>query len=265
MASASRERDREWLRRELQTCEYQELLRDLQSSEHFWRQFETWAEVIAFMRAGTSKDPLKDEVLRPVFRAHRENRDPRWRTILLEIFWPGLLVRSGKERHLDKDDPDELWQTIVCTFLRVIDRLDVNRRPERLVQKVMNDTIHDLRYEYRRRRNRAYREEATEPERIEWLAGGVDGIGFEILCRREAVEQEISRLREHLDAGRISNANYLLLVATRVHGMSVPDYARDAGLDYEVAKKRRQRAEAAIQRFEEKLTWSRGDMSPSAL
>ncbi len=251
MASGARDRDRECLERQLRTGEYQALLRGLQQTECFLEQFESWSDVIAFMRAGSSRDPRKDEVLRPIFRAYRDGRDSRWRTVLLMVFWPGLVARWGKERHLDEDDPDELWQTIACVFLRVIDRVDVDRRPARLVQKVVNDTIHDLRYEYRRRRNRAYREEAAEPERIEWLAGGVDGIGFEVLCRREAVEQYVSRLRSHRDSGRISDDAYYLLVATRVNGMSLADCARDVGLDYEVAKKRRQRAEAAMRRHEE--------------
>jgi len=253
MASASRDADREWLEREVQTREYQALLRDLQGTDCFLQQFESWSDVIAFMRAGSSRDPLKDEVLRPIFRVYREGRDPRWRTVLLMIFWPGLVARLGKEHHLDPDDPEELWQTIACVFIRVIDRIDVGRRPERLVQKVVNDTIHDLRYEYRRRRNRAYREDAAEPERLEWLAGGIDGISFEVLCRREAVEQYVSKLRDHCDSGRISSDDYDLLLATRVNGMSLSEYARAIGLNYEVAKKRRQRAEAAVRRHEESL------------
>ncbi len=37
-----------------------------------------------------------------------------------------------------------------------------------------------------------------------------------------------------------------LLVGTRVYDSPLADYARKAGLDYELAKKRRQRAEARI-------------------
>ena len=53
-----------------------------------------------------------------------------------------------------------------------------------------------------------------------------------------------------MDAGRITTADGLLLIGTRVYGTSVADYARDTGVAYQVAKKRRQRAEAAIGRFE---------------
>jgi len=61
---------------------------------------------------------------------------------------------------------------------------------------------------------------------------------------------EIKRLKEHMQAGRITEADFFLLVGTRVYGRSIAHYARAVGLNYQVAKKRRQRAEAAIRRFE---------------
>ena len=76
------------------------------------------------MRSGTSKDPRKDEVLRPILPAHAEDEDPRWRTILLAIFWPGLESIHFRKTRLGSD-PDERWQTIVWTFLQVFCRIDV--------------------------------------------------------------------------------------------------------------------------------------------
>jgi hypothetical protein len=249
VAIPSRDQDRERLEQELQTGEYQKLLRTLQKKEPFLRQFSTWADVIAFMRNGTSTDPRKDEVLRPIFTAHAGDEDPRWRAVLLAIFWPGLESIHYQKRGWDAD-PDERWQNITWTFLQVLCRIDVTRRPDRLVQKVFNDTVHHLHDEYRRAWNRTNREFTAEPEEIDALAGGVEGIDFAAVELREAQEIEINRLREHLDAGRITEADFLLLVGTRVYGQSLADYAREAGLDYQVAKKRRQRAEAVIRRFE---------------
>ena len=214
------------------------------------RQFGTWRDVVAFMRCGTSDDPRKDEVLRPIFETHTDDGDPRWRTILLVIFWPGLESIHFQKRGWDQDS-DERWQNIVWTFLHVLCRVDVRRRPDRLVQKVFNDTVHHLYDEYRRAWNRAKREVATDPEEINALAGGIEGIDLAEIERRELQEIEIKRLREHAEAGRISGVDFLLLVGTRVYGKSIADYAREAGLAYQVAKKRRQRAEAAIRCFEE--------------
>jgi len=244
-----RDEDRERLEQDLQASAYQALLRKLQREHLFFRSFRTWADVIAFMRNGTSTDPRKDEVLRPIFAAHAGDEDPRWRAVLLAIFWPGLESIHYQKRGWDAD-PDERWQNITWTFLQVLCRIDVKRRPDRLVQKVYNDTVHHLHDEYRRAWNRTNREFTAEPEEIDALAGGVEGIDFAAVELREAQEAEIERLREHLDAGRITEADFLLLVGTRVYGQSIADYARGAGLDYQVAKKRRQRAEAVIRRFE---------------
>lgn len=242
--------DRERLERELEGSAYLALLRKLQRKHLFFRRFRTWADVIAFMRDGTSTDPRKDEVLRPIFEAHAQDEDPRWRTILLTVFWPGLASIHFQKRNWDADS-DERWQNIAWTFLQVVCRIDLTKRAHRLVQKIFNDTVHRLHDEYRRAWNRSNREFTAEPEEIDALAGGVEGIDFAGIELREAQEIEIERLREHLDAGRITEADFLLLIGTRVYGKSVADYAREAGLDYQVAKKRRQRAEAVIRRFEE--------------
>ncbi len=249
MASPSRDRDRKRLEQELQSTNYNELLRGLQRKEPFLRQFLTWADVIAFMRDGTSTDPRKDEILRPIFEAHAQDGNPHWRTILLVIFWPGLESIHFQKLRWDPDQ-DERWQNVVWTFLQVLCRIDVRRRPDRLVQKVFNDTVHRLHDEYRRAWERANREVTAGPEEIEALAGVTAGVGTSGIELRQAQENEIGRLRQHKEAGHITEADFLLLVGTRVYGQSVADYARVAGLDYQVAKKRRQRAEAAIRRFE---------------
>jgi hypothetical protein len=242
--------DLERLVRELQGAAYQVLLGRLQSAYLFLRQFRTWVDVIAFMRSGTSADPRKDEVLRPILAAHGEDQDPRWRVVLLVVFWPALRSIHRQKRRWDAD-PDERWQNITWTFLQVLCRIDVKRRPDRLVQKVFNDTVHHLYDEYRSLWLRAKREIPADPERIRKLARRVEGIDFPGIELREAQRVEIERLREHLVSGRISEPDFLLLVGTRIYGKSVADYAREAGLAYQVAKKRRQRAEATIRRVEE--------------
>jgi len=251
MASVSREHDRARLEQELQTDEYQCLLGTLQQHDPFLRQFKTWADVIAFMRCGTSIDPRKDAILRPIFAAHAHDQDPRWRAILLVIFWPGLTSIHFQKRGWDADQ-HERWQNIVWVFLQVICRVDVTRRSGRLVQKVFNDTVHRLHDEYRRAWHHANHELSTSPEGLNALTGNHDGINLASIEVREAQELEIQRLCNHLEAGRISEEDYFLLIGTRVYGQSVADYAREEGLDYQVAKKRRQRAEAAIHRFEQR-------------
>jgi hypothetical protein len=252
VAYLSRNRDRERLEQEIQSREYRELLHELQRKESFLRHFETWAEVIAFMRRGTSLDPRKDEILRTVFEAHAGDRDSRWRTILLVIFWPGLEGIHFKKLFWDPQYPDDLWSSIVWAFLEVVCRVDVKRRSERLVSKIVNDVFHRLNDEYRRIWARMKRETNVEQEEFEALAGGVEDPGFAEVEFREQQEVEVRRLRKHMEEGRISEADFLLLVGTRVYGRPLADYAREARIAYEAAKKRGQRAERVIRRFEEK-------------
>ena len=246
----SRHSDRQRLEQLLATDDYQALLNRLRQEAPALSAFCTWADVVAFMQA-ERQDPRKDDVLRALFHAHTQSTDPRFRTILLILFWTALLSIHHQKRSWDAD-PDELWQNITWTFLQVLCRIDLTKRPCRLAQKVYNDTIHHLHDTYRHSWNRAQRETPAEPERIIELAGAVSGIDVADIEQRQEHEQELAQLRAHVAAGRLSEADYLLVVGTRKYVQSVADYARQNGLDYQVAKKRRQRAEAAIRQFETK-------------
>ncbi len=248
---ASRDLDREQIQEQLQTAEYHTLLRVLHRGYSFLRRFHTWADVLTFMRSGTSQDPLKDEVLRPILKSHNEDEDPRWRVILLAIFWPGLESIHFQKRDWDPDQENR-WQDIVWVFLQVLCRIDVVQRPSRLVQKVFNDTAHRLHDMYRRSSAQTDLEVPAEPEEIEFLAGGTEDVAFVAFEFREEKEPEIRQFRTHLEAGRLSEGDFLLLVGTEVYGLSVANTARLAGLNYQLAKKRRQRALTIIRRFMEK-------------
>jgi hypothetical protein len=215
------------------------------------QQFGTWRDVIAFMRAGTSRDPRKDEILRPILAAHGADQDYRWRTILLVIFWPGLVSIHHKKCYWDEDEPDELWQRIYWAFHESICRIDLKRRQDRLVQRIYNSTVHRLHDEYQRVWKRAKREIATDPDELDEFPYEDVAIDLdEMIDARATLAREVSRLRRHLNAGRINEADFLLIIATRIYGKSIVEYARETGLDYELVKKRRQRVEAAIGRFE---------------
>lgn len=246
MAHAGHEKDRKKLETEIEGREYAALLRDLQAgAREFPRHFSSWRDVLAFMRGGTSDDPRKDEILVPIFEAHRSDQDPRWRAILLAIFWPGLDSIHRKKGGWDNDG-DELWQNVLWVFLRVVCKVDPVKRPRRLVQKVINDTLHDLYEEYSERWD--HPETPTDPDDLSLLAGGHDDIDYERIDLRLAQEAEMERLRLLLTSGLIEEDGFLLIVGTRVYGKSMADYAREMGLDYELARKRRLRAESVLRR-----------------
>jgi len=94
------------------------------------------------------------------------------------------------------------------------------------------------------------REVATDPDELEKLVGAVEGIDLDAMDAWEVRQAEVVRLRSHMKAGRISEADFHLIVGTRLYGKLVREYAAEAGISFEAAKKRRQRAEAAIRRYE---------------
>lgn len=242
---SNRDHDREMLEQEVGGENYAALLLKLQETEPFLRQFGGWTDVIAFMRGGTSDDPRKDDVLRPILAAHTADQDARWRTILMVVFWPGLDSIATRKRRWDGDE-EERWQNVVWAFLQVVCKTDPAKRRDRFVQKIVNDTLGKFYDDYRLSWNRDEREVATDPGMFENLAGVDETPIFEDLDRRLAQDAEIGRLRSHLDAGRIKEADFLLLVGTRVYGKTAAESGREIGMNAGQARKRRQRAEAAI-------------------
>jgi hypothetical protein len=241
----SRDRDREQLERELQTDEYQELLQHIQQAAPFLRQFKTWARVLAFMRPGKTRNRQRDQVLRPILRRYRKHRDPRLASVLLAVFWPGLQSIQYRKRGWD-EDAQERWQNVASAFFTAISRVDVRKRPERLAQKIHNDTIHHLHGHYARLWSREEHELLVDPAMFDTVAGPPRTPDLKAFDEQKARARKLKRLRRHLKAGWIKEADFLLLVSTRIYGQSVAEYARQVGLSYEAAKKRRQRAEAAI-------------------
>ena len=214
---SDRDQDRERLEQEVGGETYTVLLRQLQRTHSSFRRFGTWTDVIALMRAGSSEDPAKEAVLLAILQARAEDKDPRWRAILLAIFWPGLDAIHNRKEGWDADE-DERWQNVLWAFLQAVCCLDVSKRTDHLVQRIINTTIHRLHDEYRRVWNREERETPTDPEQFEELVGGGDEPDFDAIDLRSKQDAEIERLRAHADAGRISDADFLLLVGTRVYG-----------------------------------------------
>jgi hypothetical protein len=247
---SNRNHDRKRLEQELGGETYTSLLRQLHEAHAFLRRFGDWTDFIAFMREGTSDDPPKEEALLAILKTHAADRDPRWRAVLLAVFWPGLDSIFNRKKHWDTD-ADERWQNVQWAFLQTVCRLNVRRRTDSLVQRLVSGTIHRLHDEYRRVWRLGERETATDPEQLEELLEGGEELDFDAMDLRSKQDAEIKRLREHADAGRISEADFLLLVGTRVYGKSAAQYARETGMSCDLARKRRLRAEAAIRRAEE--------------
>jgi hypothetical protein len=258
MADSSRTHEWARIESEIQGLGYQQMLHELTRDQLVMRHLDTWTEVVNFMRKGGSDDPAKNQILRCIFQAHCADQNPRWRTVLLAIFWPALISIHWQKRHWDAD-PENRWQNIIWTFLRVICRLNPVLRPERLVQKVFNDTVHYLHDEYRCQWDQSTSEAVMDPEDMSELQGEAD-IDYTAIESRLSQAKEIERLRVHYEENRLHEEDFLLLIGTRVYGQSMSDYAKAAGLNYQTAKKRRQRAETLIRKFEQENPASKPDV-----
>ena len=254
MSSLPKDKERKQLEQELHSIEYQSLLQRLQQEYPFYRDFSSWVDVLIFMRAGTSRDSLKDKVLRPILTAHAQDNDYHWRTVLLVVFWPGLKSLCIRSRSWDWSS-DELWANAVWAFFEGVCGLNLTKRSERLVQKLINDTASNLKSQYRSEQERAAFEIPTDPELLEYLAGGQEDFSLMAVDFLDEQDAQVRRFRQHLQAGLISNIDFDLLVGTFVYGRCLRECAEEAGLSYQAAKKRRQRAVfviSHIEKFQEK-------------
>lgn len=237
--------ERDELMREVGKEQYQETFTKLRQDSESLSGFSDWGEVVAFLRRGSAKDPGKDAVLLSIVKSHGKSEDPRWRTVLLLIFWPGILSICRKRRRLD-EDAEELLQTAVCAFLRALVTLDTSCRHDHIVRRIMNATTHRLYEEYERTGRHAGSLIPTDPDELDDLVGTADDAVFIEAERRMRMGAYVGHLRQQVLAGRISQADCELLTATRLEGKSAAQYARDNAMPVEAVRKRRLRAEAAM-------------------
>lgn len=249
MGRRTSDRDHDRLLLALGASSYARLLQHSRESLNCLSQFESWAEVVSFMCDRQSPVERKDEVLRWILTALADSRDPRWQAPLLAFMWPALRAIQIRRRLWDPD-PEELWQNILACYCHVVRTIDVNRRSERIALKLYNDTGRRLYDRYGGLWKRLRQEMPTDPETLDRVQGPGEAVVLARLEQRERQEGALARIRGHVVAGRISEQDCYLIIATRLCGTSLADYARASGISYETAKKRRQRAEAVLRRFE---------------
>jgi hypothetical protein len=236
-----RRQEYERLLGELHNEGYRSLLLKLQNEHPFLTRFSDWEAVVSFVHEGLYEDSRIDEILRPIFESHRQDGDPRWRNVLMVVFWPALEGIHMQRRGWDPD-PEERWQNIVWTFLEYVSGVDMSARRDHLVRKVYNDTAKRLYEGYRKRAG--WQETQLDEEMEERLVDEVVETAEERL--RNVRRVQVEKLKTYRRSGLIDKEDLLVLIATRVYGRSLADYARERGMGYDMARKRRKRAEEAI-------------------
>jgi hypothetical protein len=234
---------------EVRSAGYVELLRDVQTRHRAFQQFAAWNDLLKFMANPSADEALKNELLRTALEAFKTGGDCRWSTILLAIFWPGLESLCLRRQSWSADQ-DEIWQIAVTAFLETLRRVDTTKRTQRLVQKIINDTAHHLYDQFARGWRKAKHEVLADWDALQGLSA--DRLHYEPnrLHMMDAYDAAAWRLWLHVMEGRLSEDDYRLVVGTRIYGYSLNDFADALGESYEALKKRRQRAESCIRKYE---------------
>ena len=196
-------------------------------------------------RAPGFTEETADKVLAAVFAVPLGLRRQDWQTLLGYLCRPVLIAvfhRCGQW----STDHNDLWNDVQWCFVYVVAHLDVTKRRERIAQKIYNDTYNRLFKERKREWVYAKSEQpADDPEKLpehhtdyrDELDEYLDS-QQESHLRTEAILNALALLRQ---SGRLSERDYLLLVATEVYGQTVANAAVDYGKSSGAAKKQRQR------------------------
>jgi hypothetical protein len=198
----------------------------------------------------SADEDRKNELLRVILEARQADSDSRWTVVFLAIFWPGLESLCVR-RQSWTTDLDELWQSTVTAFLETLRRIDLGQRSTRLVQKIINDTAHRLHDEFLRSWHTTNGVSTVEEEELQELSDDRTSRRPNRLHVMSPHDAATWQLRLHVTEGRISEDDYRLIVGTRIQGYSLADFADATKANYQTLKKRRQRAEACIRKFEQ--------------
>jgi hypothetical protein len=210
----------------------------------------------ASLRRWTQRNDLTTEAadlcLRPILQALTVSLDTYWREVLFYLFWPDLGRTAGRLRRLDRD-PDRLGSQTCWAFVQCIHRIDVEMRLSRLGLKILNDVQHDVRSSYSRDAERNRRCISVDVPLGEngrgVLSFGTSDIQYAAFDLQHDRSWAIAKLRALVRSGQLARADFLILVGCHLYGRGLEEMAARLGLNYEAAKKRRQRAVNHLNKF----------------
>jgi len=245
-----REKNRVQLEREIRTETYQTLLQHLQTNTPSFHRYQSWLDVAIHFQEFDFDDPGSDPLLKPVLEAHQRDGDAKWRKILLVMFWH-LLIRLHRSHSRWLPDDEARWSELYWHFDRAVCRIDPERRPERLAQKLFNDTKHGLYETCIKERgwtnnNRSLTCRSDNDEDSNEVEIACTDPSYREVEERLDLQVDIALLRSYRDRGLINETEFHLIIGSRIYGRPLRELAHEVGLGYEAARKCCQRANARI-------------------
>lgn len=186
----------------------------------------TGSELLAVLHDRAVAPDIKDDVLAALLRVARH--DVAAVSMLVVSLLPGLRVLANR---LGRSAPvDDVWSELLLQFTAHVRRYDLNRRPRRIAANLLLDSFsHTLTWVQRERR---------------WQASRTDLDEASFLRTEDPAASSI--VSDALRQGVLTPDDATLLVSTHVGGFALAEGAQLLGLNYEAAKKRRQRAQYAL-------------------
>lgn len=215
----------------------------------------------ASLRRWTQRNDLTAEAadlcLRPILQALKFGLDAYWREVMFYLFWPDLGRTACRLSRLDRDQ-DRLGSQTCWAFLQCIHRIDVERRTSRIGLKILNDVQHDVRSIYSRDAERNRRCISMDVPLGENGRGvmslGASDIQYAAFDLQHDRSWAMAKLRALVRSGRLSRADFLIIIGCHLYGRTLEEMAERQGLAYETAKKRRQRATAHLEKLAPELS-----------
>lgn len=226
---------------------FRPLLQEITRTNAAFAAYPTWGAVATALNANHLSVADEDALLTPLVLAYARTAEERWATILCGVSFRWL-VASHARRARWHDDADEVWQELMVAFLDVCRRVAKRGQIGRIRHQVLCQTQHRLHDACARR----WRLEAPEvvtagaelPERSDPREEPRRRDAR--LDLRDLQERGTAQYHQQQAAGIIDTLDVAILVGTRLHGRTVAEEAARLGIGVECAKKRRQRAEAAL-------------------
>jgi len=243
-------------------CAY---FKTLKSTQPLLATFDDLAAMATAFESGYVSFEDQDAIVLDLIREFQERPSEHLHHLLLKLFWKGL-DHLYRVRRIRVGDDDGLWNDIVESFVDVLADYPTERLTAKVAANVQMGTLKKVtRAVQREARYQLFSPDEKHPKRTEYefteiLPCGIStpneifaGRGTPDVADEDDRAQMAALLNRFLQIGIINDDAFQLLLATRVHGQSLKEFAEKESFPHEAVKKRRQRAEQAIREHLKKI------------
>ncbi|HEU6443760.1 MAG TPA: hypothetical protein VFL61_01745 [Gaiellaceae bacterium] len=191
--------------------------------------FATVQELVGSLRAQRGDYERESAILAGLLRETRA--DPLAGRVVLQALLPGLKRLAGRLL-FEAGEREELWSLLLAHLWAGIRSYPVERRPRRVAANLLLDAAHATLADLGKERRLRAQAPELAPASVE--AGE---------------QQEEVVLARAVRAGALSRAEALLILRSRVEGVSLVRIAAEEGAGYDALRIRRRRAELRLRLF----------------